>query len=165
MFVDWAGQLMPIRNAADGSISFASLFVATLGASNKIYAEAFVDQKLNSWIQAHVHAYAFFEGVPALTVPDNTKTAVVKACRYEPTLHRTYQEMAEHYDTTILPARPARPRDKAKVETAVQIAQRQILAALRDLSFFSIAELNQAIRPRLDQLNAQPFQKLAEAGT
>lgn len=160
MFVDWAGQLMPIRNAADGSISFASLFVATLGASNKIYAEAFVDQKLNSWIQAHVHAYAFFEGVPALTVPDNTKTAVVKACRYEPTLHRTYQEMAEHYDTTILPARPARPRDKAKVETAVQIAQRQILAALRDISFFSIAELNQAIRPRLDQLNAQPFQKL-----
>ena len=115
MFVDWAGQLMSIRNAADGSTSFASLFVATLGASNKIYAEAFVDQKLNSWIQAHVHSYAFFEGVPALTVPDNTKTAVVKACRYEPTLHRTYQEMAEHYDTTILPARPARPRDKGKV--------------------------------------------------
>ena len=160
LFVDWAGQSVPIANAADGSTSPASLFVAVLGASNKIYAEAFADQKLNSWILAHVHAYAWFGGVPLLTVPDNTKTAVLKACRYEPILQRTYQEMAEHYGTTILPARPFRPRDKAKVETGVQIAQRQILAALRDLSFFSVSELNQAIRPRLDQINAQAFQKL-----
>lgn len=160
MFVDWAGQQVPIQNPVDGSITHASLFVAVLGASNKIYVEAFADQKLNSWIQGHVHAYAFYGGVPALTVPDNTKTAVIKASRYEAQLHRTYQEMAEHYGTVILPTRPVRPRDKAKAEAAVQIAQRQILAALRDLVFFSLGELNEAIRPRLDQINAQPFQKL-----
>ncbi len=160
LFVDWAGQSVAIRNSADGSTSPAWLFVAVLGASNKIFAEAFLDQKVAAWITAHVHAYAFYGGVAQLTVPDNAKTAVVTPCRYEPTLHRTYQEMAEHYSTTILPTRVVRPRDKAKVETAVQIAQRQILAALRDLSFFSVGELNEAIRPRLAQLNAQPFQKL-----
>lgn len=160
LFVDWAGQSVPIRNGADGSTSPAWLFVAVLGASNKIYAEAFADQKLPAWITAHVHAYAFYGGVTQLTVPDNTKTAVVAACRYEPRLHRTYQELAEHYGTTILPARALRPRDKAKVETGVQIAQRQILAALRDLTFFSVAELNRAIVPRLAQINAQAFQKL-----
>lgn len=160
LFVDWAGQSVPIHSPADGSTQPASLFVAALGASHKIYAEAFADQKLPAWISAHVHAYAFYGGVAALTVPDNTKTAVVKCSRYEPLLQRTYQEMAEHYGTTILPARPFRPRDKAKVETAVQIAQRQILATLRDLRFFSVGELNQAIRPLLDRINAQPFQKL-----
>lgn len=160
LFVDWAGQRVLVQSPADGSTQSASLFVAVLGASNKIYVEAFADQTLPSWISAHVHAYGFYGGVPPLTVPDNTKTAVVKCSRYEPLLHRTYQEMAEHYGTTIIPARPHRPRDKAKVETAVQIAQRQILAALRDLNFFSIGELNQAIRPLLDQINAQPFQKL-----
>jgi transposase len=160
LFVDWAGQSVPIRNTADGSSSPAWLFVAVLGASNKIFAEAFPDQKLASWITAHTHAYGFYGGVTQLTVPDNTKTAVVKACRYEPTLHRTYQELAEYYGTTILPARAFRPRDKAKVETGVQIAQRQILAALRDLVFFSVGELNQAIEPRLARLNAQAFQKL-----
>lgn len=160
LFVDWAGQSVPLRNSADGSSSPAWLFVAVLGASNKVFAEAFPDQKLASWITAHTHAYSFYGGVTQLTVPDNTKTAVVKACRYEPTLHRTYQELAEYYGTTILPARALRPRDKAKVETGVQIAQRQILAALRDWVFFSVGELNQAIGPRLAQLNAQPFQKL-----
>lgn len=160
LFVDWAGQTVPIHNAADGTTTNASVFVAALGASNKTFAQAYPDQKLPSWIRAHVEAYKFYGGVPALTVPDNPKTGVIKACRYEPILHRTYQEMAEHHGTVIVPARPAKPRDKAKVETAVQIAQRQILAALRDLRFFSIAELNQSIRPLLDQLNAQPFQKL-----
>ncbi len=160
MFVDWAGQTVPIRNAADGTIQPASLFVAVLGASNKTFAEAFPDQKLHSWITAHVHAYGFYGGAAALTVPDNPRTAVVEACRYEPALHRTYQEMAEHYGTVILPTRKKKPRDKAKVETAVQIAQRQILAALRDMVFFSVGELNHAIAPRLEEINAQPFQKL-----
>ena len=137
LFVDWAGQMVPITQA-DGSTIPASVFVAALGASHRIYAEAFPDQKLGSWITAHIHAYAFYCGVPLLTVPDNPKTAVTAASRYEPTLHRTYQDMAEHYGTAILPARPDKPRDKAKVETAVQIAQRQILAALRDLTFFSV---------------------------
>jgi transposase len=98
--------------------------------------------------------------VAALTVPDNTRTAVVDPCRYEPLLHRTYEEMAEHYGTVILPARIKKPRDKAKVESAVQVAQRQILATLRDMDFFALAELNQAIEPRLREINAQPFQKL-----
>lgn len=160
MFVDWAGQTVRIGNGADGTIQSASLFVAALGASGKIFAEAFPDQKLHSWISAHVHAYQFYGGVAALTVPDNTRTAVVEPCRYEPLLHRTYQEMAEHYGTVILPTRIRKPRDKAKVESAVQVAQRQILAALRDMVFFSVGELNQAITPRLQELNAQPFQKL-----
>lgn len=160
MFVDWAGQSIPIRNGADGTTQPASLFVAALGASGKIFAEAFADQKLHSWISAHVHAFEFYGGVAALTIPDNTRTAVVDPCRYEPLLHRTYQEMAEHYGTVILPARVRKPRDKAKAESAVQVAQRQILAALRDMDFFSVGQLNQAIAPRLRQLNAQPFQKL-----
>ena len=149
MFVDWAGQTVPIRHA-DGSVSQATLFVAVLGASNKTYVEAFPNQQLASWIAGHCHAYAFYQGVPRLTVPDNPKTAVIHACRYEPVLHRSYQEMADHYGTAILPARVRRPRDKAKAETGVQIAQRQILAALRDATFFGVG-----------QLNAQPFQKLA----
>lgn len=134
--------------------------MAVLGFSNKIYAEAFPDQQLASWIAGHAHAYAFYQGVAKVTVPDNPKTAVIYACRYEPVLHRTYQEMAEHYGTVVIPARAARPRDKAKVESGVQFAQRQILAALRDQTFFSVGALNQAIGPLLDGLNAQPFQKL-----
>jgi len=159
MFVDWAGQTVPIQEA-DGVVSQASVFVAVLGASNKTFAQAFANQKLPSWIGAHCAAYAFFGGVARVTVPDNPKTGVTTACRYEPLLHRTYQEMGEHYGTVIIPARPRRPRDKPKVEGHVLIAERQILAALRDHTFFSVAGLNEAIRPLLAKLNAQPFQKL-----
>jgi transposase len=160
MFVDWAGQTVPIHNELDGSVSAAHLFVAVLGASNKTYAEAFENEQLPAWIAAHCRAYAFFEGVSKITVPDNPKTAVLRTCRYEPLLHRSYQEMAEHYGTVIVPARPRRPRDKAKAEGAVLIAERQILAALRDHRFFSVGELNQSLMERLATLNAQPFQKL-----
>jgi transposase len=159
LFVDWAGQTVPIHHP-DGTLSQASLFVAVLGFSNKLFAEAFAEQQLNSWITGHVHAFEFFGGVTFAVIPDNPKTAVIRADRYEPVLHRTYQEMAEHHGTVILPARPKKPRDKAKVETGVQIAQRQILAALRDLRFFSVGDLNIAIRPLVHKLNAQPFQKL-----
>ena len=138
LFVDWAGQTVPIHDAQDGSVSAGHLFVAVLGASNKTFAEAFANEQLAAWITAHCHAYAFFGGVAQITVPDNPKTAVMRPCRYEPLLHRTYQEMAEHYGTVILPARIKKPRDKAKVETGVQIAERQILAALRDQRFFSV---------------------------
>jgi transposase len=160
MFVDWAGQTVPIHNGHDGTVSEAHLFVAVLGASNKTFAQAFADEKLASWIAAHCHAYAFFQGVAKVTAPDNLKTGVVQPCRYEPVIHRSYQEMAEHYGTVIIPARIKKPRDKAKVETGVQIAERQILAVLRDQRFFSVGELNQAIAPLLTRLNAQPFQKL-----
>ncbi len=160
MFVDWAGQTIPIFNSADGTVAPAFLFVAVLGASNKTYAEAFLNQKLASWIAAHAHAYAFFGGVSKVTVPDNPKTAVIKACRYEPLLHASYQEMAQHYGTVIIPARPRRPKDKAKAEAGVLIAERQILAALRDQKFFGVDALNSALRAKLTELNAQPFQKL-----
>ena len=158
--MDWAGQTVAIHNPQDGTISQAHLFVAVLGASNKTFAEAFADEKLASWIAAHVHAYAFFDGVAKVTVPDNLKTGVVRPCRYEPVIHRSYQEMAEHYGTVIIPARIKKPRDKSKVETGVQIAERQILAALRDQWFFSVVELNPALVPLLAKLNAKPFQKL-----
>ena len=160
MFVDWAGQTIPICNSIDATVAPAFLFVAVLGASNKTYAEAFLNQKLGSWIAAHCHAYEFFGGVPRVTVPDNPKTAVIKACRYEPLLHASYQDMAEHYGTLIIPARPRRPKDKAKAEAAVLIAERQILAALRDQKFFEVGQLNTALGARLIDLNAQRFQKL-----
>jgi transposase len=115
MFVDWAGQTVPIHNASDGTTAAAHLFVAVLGASNKTFVEAFPNEQLPCWIAGHCRAYAFFGGVAKITVPDNPKTGVLRPCRYEPLLHRTYQEMAEHYGTTILPARPFRPRDKGKV--------------------------------------------------
>ena len=159
LFVDWAGLKVPIHQA-DGSVIPASLFVAVLGFSNKTYVEAFANEQLEHWIAGHCHAFLFWGGVVRAVVPDNPKTAVSRPCRYEPLLHRSYQEMASHYGTVILPARVRKPRDKAKVETGVQIAERQILAPLRDQRFFSVAELNQAIRPLLDQLNAQEFQKL-----
>jgi transposase len=160
MFVDWAGQTVEIHNAQDGTISTGHLFVAVLGASNKTYAEAFENEQLAAWITAHCHAYAFFQGVARITVPDNLKTGVIRPCRYEPLLHRSYQEMAEHYGTVVIPARIKKPRDKAKVEVGVQIAERQVLAALRDQRFFNVGQLNAAISPLLAKLNAQPFQKL-----
>lgn len=160
LFVDWAGQTVPIHDPGDGSLSEAHLFVAVLGASNKTFVEAFANEQLPCWIAGHCHAYGFFGGVARITVPDNLKTGVLRPCRYEPLLHRTYQEMAEHYGTVIIPARIKKPRDKAKVETGVQISERQILAVLRDQRFFSVGALNQAIGPLLAKLNDQPFQKL-----
>lgn len=159
LFVDWAGQKVPIHQA-DGSVTEASLFVGALGFSNKTYAEAFANEQLEHWIAGHCHAFGFYGGVAHAVVPDNPKTAVTRPCRYEPVLQRSYLEMARHYGTVILPARIKKPRDKAKAETAVQIAERQLLAPLRDRRFFSVAELNQALRPLLDKLNAQEFQKL-----
>jgi transposase len=114
---------------------------------------------MEHWIGAHVRAFEFFGGVPELIVPDNARTGVSKACRYEPDLNPTYQEMAKHYGVGVVPARPRKPRDKAKVEVGVQIAQRWIVAALRHRQFFSLAELNQQIRPLLGRLNQRPFRK------
>jgi transposase len=160
MFVDWAGQTVPIYNSLDGTVAPAFIFVAVLGASNKTYAEAFPNQKLPSWITAHCRAYDYLGGVAKVTVPDNPKTAVIQACRYEPLLQASYQEMASHYGTVIIPARPRRARDKAKVEGGVLIASRLILAALRDQKFFHINALNIALHAGLIRLNQQPFQKL-----
>jgi transposase len=159
LFVDWAGATLPIDDPQTGNIHQAPLFVATLGASSYTYAEATWSQELQHWIGAHVRTFEFIGGCPQLVVPDNTKTAVTRASRYDPDLNPTYQEMALHYGVGVVPARPYKPRDKAKVEVGVQIAQRWIVAALRHRKFFSLHELNLAIRELLEKLNHRPFQK------
>jgi len=160
LFVDYAGQTIPVANPATGQTREARLFVATLGASSYTFARAAFSEDLPSWIEAHVRAFAFFGGVPEILVPDNLKSGVTRPCTYEPDINPTYQEMARHYGTVVIPARVARPRDKAKVESAVQVAERWILAALRNHTFFSIEELNLAVAEKLRELNNRPFQKM-----
>lgn len=161
LFVDWAGTTIPIHDPRGGPDQQGHLFVAVLGASSYTYVEATRDEQLASWIGAHVRAFEFYQGVPKLVVPDNTKTGVTKACRYDPDLNPTYQEMAMHYGVGVVPARPYKPRDKAKVESGVQLVERWIIAALRHRKFFSIDELNQAIRELRDRINQRPFRKRA----
>ena len=160
LFVDYAGDTIPVYDPLTGAASRAYLFVATLGASNYTYVEAVASLDLFSWIRSHIRAFEFFQSVPAITVPDNTRTGVTHPCRYEPDLNPTYADMAAHYNTTVIPARIKKPRDKAKVESAVLIAERWIIAALRNHTFFSIGELNEAVRQKLDEFNARPLQKL-----
>jgi len=159
MFVDWAGTTIPIHDPQGGPPQAGHLFVAVLGASSYTYAEATSDEQLANWIAAHVRALEFFNGVPALIVPDNTKTGVIKACRYDPDLNPTYQEMALHYGAGVVPARPYKPRDKAKVESGVQVVERWIVAALRNHKFFALTEVNTEIQHLLKRLNDRPFRK------
>jgi len=159
VFVDWAGAKIPLFPRETGAAEAASLFVAVLGASNYTFAYATPNQDLPSWIEAHVRAFEFFEGVPQLVVPDNARTGVNRACRYEPDLNRTYHEMAQHYGVAVLPTRPYKPRDKAKVEVGVQVVQRWIVAALRHQRFGSVAEVNQAIAVLVERLNQRRFRK------
>jgi transposase len=160
MFVDFAGLTIPIHDPATGQSEPAQLFVATLGASNYTYAEATMSQQIEDWIGAHVRAFEFFGGVTQLIVPDNLKSGVIRACLYDPDLNPTYQDLAAHYGTAVLPARSGKPRDKAKVESAVLIAERWIIAVLRHRKFFSLAELNAAIRQLLEKFNNRRFRKL-----
>jgi len=165
-FVDWAGQTVPIIDPETGEITLdAQIFVAVLGASNFTYARAFPSQELAHWISGHIHAFEAWGGCPKICVPDNPRTGVTKAHRYEPTLNATYNEMAAHYGVAVIPARPYKPRDKAKVETGVQVVQRWILARLRKRRFFSLAELNAAIWELLTWLNQRPFKKLEGSRT
>src|SRR5271169_2204791 len=157
LFVDFAGQTMEVIDAATGEIQRAEIFVAVLGASSFIYAEATASQTLADWIGAHVNALTALGGVPRQIVSDNLKAGITKACFYEPTVNRTYADLAAHYRTAIIPARPYKPRDKAKVEVGVQVVQRWILARLRNRRFFSLAELNRAICELVDQLNDRPM--------
>jgi len=161
LFVDYAGPTVPVIDTTTGEERRAHVFVAVWGASNFTYAEATWSETKRDWIGAHVNAFAYAGGVPALLVPDNPKALISEANRYEPEPNRTYQALAEHYGcAAILPARPRKPRDKAKVEAGVLLVERWILARLRHRRFFSLAELNAAIRELLEILNNRSFQKL-----
>jgi len=159
VFLDYAGQTMPIVDRATGEESPAEVFVAVLGASSYIYAEATWTQGLADWLGAQRRAFEAFGGVARAAVPDNLKSAVTKAHRYDPALNPSYQDFAEHYGIAILPARVRKPRDKAKVEVGVQVVERWILAGLRNRRFFGLGELNAAIRELVAELNARPFKK------
>jgi transposase len=160
LFVDYAGQTLPIIDRTSGEIRQAQIFVAVLGASSYTYAEATWTQTLPDWIGSHQRALIFFGCVPTLVVPDNLKSGVTTPCRYEPEPNATYLEFARHYGVAILPARVRRPRDKAKAEVGVQVVERWVLARLRNQTFFCLAELNAAIRTWLEELNRRPFKNL-----
>lgn len=160
VFVDYAGQTIDVVDPATGEVRDAQLFVGVLGASSFLYAEATWTQTLPDWLGAHVRMLEYFGGVPALIVPDNLKAGVRHACYYEPDLNRTYHDFAVHYATAILPTRTARPRDKAKVEAGVQLAERWLLAPLRDQTFTSLGALNHELARLREALNDRPFQKL-----
>jgi len=162
LFVDYAGDTVPVVvDRLSGETRPAQIFVAVMGASNFTYVEATWTQTLCDWIGAHTRALAAIGGVPRLIVPDNAKVAVIKACLYEPQVNRTYAEMAAHYGTAVLPTRPRRPRDKAKVEGCVLIVERWLIGRLRDRRFLSLAELNTAIGELLARLNEErPIRRL-----
>jgi transposase len=160
VFVDFSGLRPEIVDRRTGEIIPVELFVGSLGASSYTYAEAVADQSLTCWISAHVHMLDALGGSPELLVPDNLKAGVTKACRYEPIINRSYEDMARHYGAAVLPARAYHPKDKANVEVAVQIAQRWILARLRDCTFFNLAELNAAIVELARELNDRPMKHL-----
>ena len=163
MQTDYAGHTVPIFDLDKGRLIEAQIFVAVLGASSFTFAYASVSQALPDWIEGQCRALAFFGGVPKSIVCDNLKAGVAKALWFEPTINPTFAAMAEHYNTTILPTRVRKPRDKAKVEGAVLIVERWILARLRNRRFFSIAELNVAIRELLDDLNDRPMRHVGQS--
>ena len=160
LFVDYAGQTVEVVDGRTGEVRQAQVFVAAMGASSYTYAEATWTQSLPDWIGSHTRTLAFMGGVPAQLVPDNPKVGVDRANWYEPGLNRTYLDLATHYGTAILPTRVRKPRDKAKVEVAVQVVERWILARLRHRRFFSLAELNEAIALLVTDLNARPMRRL-----
>ena len=160
LFVDYAGQTIPITDSLTGKTRDAYLFVATLGASNYTFAWASFSQDLPSWINAHVRALKFFGAVPEIIVPDNLLSGITKPCYYEPDINPTYLDFSLHYGTVIIPARVRKPKGKAKVETAVKIAEMWILAALRNHTFFSLDELNKAIAEKLIESNDRKFKKM-----
>ena len=160
LLVDYAGPTMPVVDRRTGEVRQAQIFVAVLGASNYTYVEATWSQGLPDWIGSHRRCFEFLGGVPALITPDNIKSGVTSPCFYDPELNRTYQKLAEHYATAVLPARIRRPRDKAKAEAGVQGVERWLLARLRHRRFFSLAELNEALWELLAEYNRRPFQKL-----
>ncbi len=161
MMTDYAGPTIPIMiNRKTGEVREAQIFVAVLGASNFTYSDATWSQALENWIGSHVRAFEYFGGVPNLVVPDNLKSGVSHACRYDPDLNPSYAEMLDYYGTAALPARPYKPKDKAKVENAVLVVERWIMARLRHETFYSLEDLNRRIKELLSSLNDRPFKKI-----
>ena len=160
IFVDYAGPTIDIYNQETGAAQQAMIFVGVLGASNFTYAEATFTRSLPDWIGSHVRMFEYFGGVSEMIIPDNEKSAVNKACHYDPDLNPNYVALAAHYNTVVIPTRPYHPKDKAKVEVAVQVVERWILARLRHHKFFTLGELNEAIAKLLEELNNRPFKKL-----
>ena len=157
VFVDYSGKKVAIVDPATGEIRAAEIFVAVLGASNFTYAEATWTQSLPDWIGAHIRMFRFFGRVPRLLVPDNLKSGIHKASFYDPEINRSYGAMAAYYGVGVLPARPRKPRDKAKVEAGVRFARTYVLGRLRNQTFFSLAECNAAIKDVLDRMNDRPM--------
>jgi transposase len=160
LFVDYSGLKGEITDRMSGKKTLVDIFVATLGASGYTYAEASANQRLESFIDSHVNTFEFIEGVTQILVPDNLKSAVSKAHRYDPLINASYQDMADHYNTVVIPARPYSPKDKSKVELAIKLVQRWILAKIRNEIFFTVAELNNRIRELLDYYNGKKIKKL-----
>ncbi len=160
VFVDYCGPTVCIRNASNGKSREARVFVGVLGASNYTYAEATWSQSLPDWISSHIHMFEYFGGAPEAVVPDNLKSGVSRACYYEPDINPTYCDLAKHYNVSILPTRPRKPKDKAKVEAGVLLVERWIMAVFRNREFFSLNELNYEIHRLLKKLNERPFKKL-----
>jgi transposase len=162
-FVDFSGDGVPVVDPVTGEVRVAKLFVAVLGGSSLTYAEPAFSEDIPTWVGCHVRAFAWFGGVTELVVPDNLKSGVTRAHRYEPDINPTYTELARHYGFAVLPARARKPRDKAKVEAAVLVAERWILAALRHRQFTSLAEVREAVKPLLEKLNARRMRKLGKS--
>ncbi len=161
LFVDFPGEQIPVYDRKTGEVLLrAELFVAVAGASSYLYAEAFPSQELLYWVTGHVHALEHMGGAPAIVVCDNLRSGVTRPHRYEPDVNATYAEMAAHYGMAVIPARAYKPRDKAKAESGVLLAERWIIARLRDRRFFSVAEANAAIAGCVTEINARPFQKM-----
>lgn len=159
-FIDYAGTTIPIYNSKNGEILNAQIFVISLGGSDYSYVEATYSQKLRDFIGSNIRAFEYFGGCPEVLVPDNLKSGVTLASKYEPVINQSYREMAKHYGCVVIPARARKPKDKAKVENAVLITSRWILAKLRDVKFFSLEELNESIWGLLEEYNNKKFQKL-----
>lgn len=159
LFVDYSGDKIPYICLETNALLQAEIFVAVLGASNRTYAEASMSQQLPCWVESNINAFEYNEGVTVMVIPDNLLSAITTPDRYEATANRTYQDLGEYYGTFIVPARSRKPKDKSKVEQGVLSVQREILAPLRNHTFFGLHSINEAIRPRLAQFNNRPFQK------
>lgn len=161
LFIDYCGPTIPIVNPDTGEFTEAQVFVAVMGGSNYTFAEATASQQLKDWVMSHVRAFTFFNAIPEILVPDNLRSGTTKACKFDPDLNPTYQQMAAHYNVAIIPARPLKPKDKAKAENGVLIVERWIMAVLRHETFYTLVHLNQRIKALLLKLNTKPFQKLS----